>query len=195
MVWGWRVPVMACAVLLSGLAVPAAFAQIRVTAAWDVNSDALTAGYQVFVGTSPGAPLASIDVGGATSVVLPLPAGATYFVTVRAYTADRILGPTSVEAVVDLTALPGTPTDFRATVNGPNAGLDWSPPMSGGAPLGYMLSLGTAPGAADLASAYPVGNTQSVSGDLPPGTYFARKPVGSARSAPAEPGQRSLFDF
>jgi hypothetical protein len=107
-------------------------------------------------------------------VVLPLPPGAVYFVTVRAYTPARALGPASVEAVVDLTAPPGGPVDFRAYVNGPSAGLDWSPPMSGGAPLGYMLSLGTARGAADLASGHPVGNTQSVSGDLPPGTYFRR---------------------
>jgi hypothetical protein len=67
-VWGWRVRVLAFAVLLSGLAVPAAVAQIRVTAAWDANADALTVGYQVFVGSSAGAPLVSIDVGGAVNV-------------------------------------------------------------------------------------------------------------------------------
>lgn len=173
-VWGWCVRVAALAILLSCVAVPAAFAQIRVTAAWDANTDGLTAGYQVVVGTTPGVTVATLDVGAATSVVLPLQLGAAYSVTVRAYTATGALGPTSVEVVVDLTAPPGAPTGVGASVNGPTASLGWSPPMTGGVPLGYMLSVGTASGASDLVSAYPVGNTQSVSGELPPGTYFAR---------------------
>ncbi len=173
-VWGWRFRVTVLAILLGCVAVQTAFAQVRVTAAWDANTDGLTAGYQVVVGTTPGVIVATLDVGAATSVVLPLQPGAAYSVTVRAYTATGVLGPTSVEAVVDLTAPPGAPTGVGASVNGPTASLGWSPPMTGGAPLGYMLSLGTAPGASNLVSAYPIGNTQSVSGELPPGTYFAR---------------------
>lgn len=172
--WGWRIRVTTLAILLGCVAVQAAFAQIRVTAAWDANTDGLTAGYQVVVATTAGVTVATLNVGTATSVVLPLQPGAAYSVTVRAYTASGALGPPSVEAVVDLTAPPGAPTGVGASVNGPTASLGWSPPMTGGAPLGYMLSLGTAPGASNLVSAYPVGYTQSVSGELPPGTYFAR---------------------
>lgn len=173
-VWGRRACVLALVAAIGCFEASVAFAQIRVTAAWDANTDGLTAGYRVFVGTTPGVALAVIDVGGATTAALRLPVGATYYVTVRAYSAVGSLGPTSVEAVVDLTAPPGAPTGVSANVNGPSASLDWSPPMSGGAPLGYMLSVGTAPGASNLANAYPLGNIQTVSGDLPPGTYFAR---------------------
>ncbi len=152
-----------------------ASAQIRVTAAWEPNLDAVTAGYRVTVRTSPGGtPLAEINAGTATRVELPLPQGSVYYVTVRAYSPQGLVGPSSVEAIVDLSAAPGPPAAFWADVNGPRATLNWSPPTTGGLPSGYILSVGTAPGAANLVSGYPVGAAQSVSGDLPPGTYFAR---------------------
>lgn len=160
--------------LLTLAAVAPASAQVRITAAWNPNTDGLTAGYRVFVGTAPGSPMADIDVGAATSAVLPLPLGSVYYVTVRGYTTQGALGPASVEAIVDLSGPPGVPSAFGATVNGPSATLDWSPPVSGGLPSNYLLSVGTAPGAANLLDGLPVGSVLSVGGDLPPGLYFAR---------------------
>lgn len=162
------------ALLLSLAVVPEAFAQIRVTAAWNPNTDSLTAGYRVFVGTAPGSPGTSIDVGMATSAVLTLPPGNLYFVAVRGYTAAGVLGPPSVEAQVDLSAPPGTPEGFNASVNGPRTVLDWSDPTTGGLPLTYVLSVGTAAGAANLMNGVSVGAVRSVAGDLPPGIYYAR---------------------
>jgi hypothetical protein len=172
-VWGRTIRACALALVL-GLVPAAASAQIRVTAAWDANADGLTAGYRVFIGTAPGVPLAEIDAGGATSAVLSLPPGAVYYVTIRAYTSQGRLGPSSADAVVDLSSPPGAPTDFRAGVAGPTASLDWAPPSAGGAPLHYLLSVGTAPGAANVVNGYAVGDVRQVSGDLPQGTYFAR---------------------
>lgn len=157
-----------------GVTVTAASAQIRVTAAWEPNTDGLTAGYRVFVGTSPGVPLADIDVGAATSIALPLPVGNVYYVAVRGYTTQGALGPASAEAIVDLSAPPGRPESFRASINGPSAVLDWWPPLSGGLASNYLLSVGTSPGAVNLLNQLPVGAVQSVGGDLPPGVYYAR---------------------
>ena len=160
--------------LLLGLAAAPAFAQVRVGVAWDTNTDGLTAGYRVFVGTSPGAPLTNVDVGAATSAVLPLAPGIVYYVSVRGYSAQGALGPPSGEQTVDLAAAPGAPTGFGANVNGATAVLEWSPPTSGGSLLTYLLSVGTAPGASNLVSSYSLGDVLSVSGNLPPGIYFAR---------------------
>ncbi len=167
-----------CARLLSLasllVALSATAAEAQLTAAWNPNTDALTAGYRVFVGTAQGAPVVDLDVGMATTASLPLPPGNTYYVSVRAYTVTGALGPASAEIAVDLSAPPGPPAGFHAEVSGPTATLAWSSPTWGGIPLSYVLSIGTSPGAADLLSGYPVGDARSVSGDLPPGNYFAR---------------------
>lgn len=152
----------------------AASAQVRITAAWEPNVDGLTAGYRVAVGTTPGVPLAEIDAGAATSATLPLPPGNIYYVTVRGYSAQGALGPSSPEAVVDLSGPPGTPSSFQAAINGPSALLQWTPPVTGGLASNYLLSVGTAPGVANLLSGHPVGAVLGVSGDLPPGIYYAR---------------------
>lgn len=149
-------------------------AQSPVTAAWDPNNDGLTVGYVVSVGVTSGAPLVSLDVGATTSVALPLPPGATYFLTVSGYNADRAPGPSSAELVVDLSSRPGPPASIRADVNGPRVSLSWTPPTYGGVPAGYLLSVGTTPGSVDLLANYPVGTARSISGDLPPGSYFAQ---------------------
>ena len=131
-------------------------------------------GYRVAIGTSPQAPNAEIDAGPSTSTTLSLAVGATYYVTVRAYTALGTMGPPSDEAVVDLAAAPGAPSDAAASVYGSSAVLSWGPPQTGGAPLNYLLSVGTAPAASNLLNAYPLGNIVGISGKLPPGTYYAR---------------------
>ena len=157
----------------------AAAAQIPVTAAWDRNIDAHTVGYRVSVGLSPGSSLARLDVGGATSVVLPLAPGQVYYVSVRGYTASGVEGLPSVEAVVDLANAPGAPTAVAANVQSATASLSWAPPASGGVALRYLLSVGTSPGASNLLSDYPVGRVTGVSGALPPGVYYARVQAGN----------------
>ncbi|WP_291984355.1 hypothetical protein [Luteitalea sp.] len=160
--------------------VSAAAAQIPITAAWDRNTDGFTAGYRVSVGTNPGSAQAVLDVGSATSVVLPLPPGGIYYVSVRGYTDAGIEGPSSGEVVVDLANSPGAPTAVQASVNGATASISWAPPDAGGVALNYRISVGTAPGASNILSDYPLGAARSVSGAVPPGTYFARVHAGNA---------------
>lgn len=161
------------AALFALVTAEAALAQINVTAAWDPNTDGRTAGYMVQVGLTPGNPIHSVDVGSATSVVLPLPPGAVYYVAVRAYNASRQLGP-AVEEEVDLANSPGAPENFRGSVSGSAATLSWRAPTTGGIASRYLLSVGTASGASNLLSEFPLGNVLSVTGALPPGTYYAR---------------------
>lgn len=190
-VWELLKKAAACLVL-SGLATPSAVAQVPVTATWDRNNDAVTTGYRVFVGTSPGTVLAVLDAGAATSVVLPLPPGNVYYVSVRGYTALGSLGPPSTEAVVDLVTAPGVPTSAQAAVVGTTATLSWARPTSGGAALRYLVSVGTAPGASNLLSEYSVGSANSVSGSLAPGTYYARVQAGNMVGVGAPTGDLVL---
>lgn len=159
--------------LLLGLAVPT-FAQVRIPTSWDRNGDQLTAGYRVYVGTAPGQPQMVIDTGQATNTVLTLSVGATYYMAVRAYTVHGTVGPASDESIIDLAAAPGDPRAMGAIVHGSTAVLSWAPPETGGAPLHYLLSVGTAPGAANLLNDFPVGNVLAISGNVPPGVYYAR---------------------
>lgn len=161
--------------LIVSLTASAAGAQIRpATLEWDANTDGVTAGYAVFVGLAPGAPLATLDVGPSTRAVLPLPLGGRYFVAIRGYEASGALGPASVETEIDLVAAPGRPAGLTAVVNGANAEVSWAPPSPGPAALSYVLSVGTRPGGSDLLSGLNVGPTTDVSGAVPPGVYYVR---------------------
>lgn len=71
-------------------------------------------------------------------------------------------------------ALPGAPTNFRSSVSGSTVTLKWDVPLSGGAPAGYRLWVGTSPGASNIVRGHDVGNTFRVSGSLARGTYYAR---------------------
>jgi len=145
---------------------------MRLTAAWDRNVDPYTAGYRIFVGNRSGEHPWSQDVGNAVSVPLNLSPG-TYYIVVRAYNAAGLLGPASMEAVVDLAA-PGAPTGLSASTLGSRATLSWEAPVEGAEARQYLLYVGTAPGDWNIANGYAVGNVLTVSGDLPVGRYFAR---------------------
>lgn len=176
-VWGGARSVLALALVLVWGAT--ASAQVRVTAAWDPNNDGLTVGYRVFVGVTPGAYVAEFNVGLQTSAPLDLPVGQTYYVAVRAYNSAGQLGPSSGEIAIDLTAPPGPPTDVRASVNGARALLEWDAPTGGGLPMQYFVTVGSAPGSADILNGFPLGFTHSASGDLPQGRYYARLYAGN----------------
>jgi len=185
-VWGRHLRRLAAGVL-SALLIPAiaspALAQVGVTAEWDANTDPYTVGYRVAIGTAPGAYVAEVEAGPQTSLALSLPPGAVYYVIVRAYNAAGEFGPPSNEATIDLrtTPTPGAPTNFRASVSGSRATLMWNSP--GGGVTQYLLYAGSAPGAVDIANGLPVGNVLTVSGDLPPGVYYARVRAANAFGA------------
>ena len=104
-------------------AVTAADAQYSVTAAWDRNGDAATAGYRVYLGTASGSYQWSQDVGNQVSTPLNLPAG-TYYCVVRAYNTASQYGAASDEASFTVGA--GTPVPaaaIQASLQAPNAAL------------------------------------------------------------------------
>lgn len=191
------------ALALVALTTGMAAAQVRVTASWDANGDPVTAGYRVFVGGAPGQYTGAIDTGRATSTTLSLPPGGVYYLTVRAYTAAGVLGPSAADVQIDLSSPPGPPQSVRASVSGSLANIEWAPPVVGGAPLQYLLSVGTAAGASNLLHAFPVA-ALSASGALPPGVYFARLQaqnlVGAGPASPdiafqVLPGMRPLGPY
>ncbi len=179
--WQWphaslraSVRTLGASLVLVSLSFSTVFAQVRVPTSWDRNTDILTAGYRVFLGTSPDETGTVIDTGPATSTVLTLPVGATYYMTVRAYSVFGVVGPASETSVIDLAAAPGPPGHPSAFAFGSSAVLSWSPPATGGAPLDYRVSVGTGPGAANLVHDLPVGNVLAIGRRVPPGVYFAR---------------------
>jgi len=87
-----------------------AYAQYSVTASWDRNSDAYTAGYRVYYGTASGTYQWSLDVGNQTSAPINLSPG-KYFFAIRAYNSSYQYGSASSEVTVTVGAtLPGVPT-------------------------------------------------------------------------------------
>jgi hypothetical protein len=128
----------------------------------------------VSAGVSSANYVAQFNVGTQNRLQLNLPHGGAYYVVVRAYDALGRFGPPSPEMVIDLTAPPRQPTALRANTSAEHTTLEWNPPSGGGSPLAYLVSVGTAPGAADVLNGYSVGMVHSASGVLPPGVYFAR---------------------
>ncbi len=85
---------------------------------------------------------------------------------------------------------PGAPAGVSARVSGTLVTLNWTRAAGGGAPTGYFVSVGTASGASNLLNLQPVGNTLSVAGHVPRGTYYAR--VKAANAVGASPDSTEI---
>ena len=173
-VWGRQSRLPVAVALLSLLLATSAQAQMRVTLEWDRNADPHTLGYLVSAGLSSGHYIADFNVAAQNSLRLDLPHGGVYYAIVRAYDGRGRFSPPSPEIVIDLTGPPRDPSALRASTSAEHTTLEWSPPVGGGSPLEYLVSVGTSPGAADVVNRYSVGMTHAASGVLPPGVYFAR---------------------
>ena len=135
------------------------------------------ASYIIRARLSPGGPVvASLPLGEVQSLDLNAPAG-TYFVSVQASNAAG-LGPESVSQTLTVPLIPsppGAPTGLAALVAGASVHLFWTPPSSGGEPVGYLLVAALSPGGP------PIGGLTfeapawwwTVPG-VPPGTYYLR---------------------
>jgi hypothetical protein len=73
-----------------------------VTAAWDPNTDGVTVGYVLSWGTSSGNYGLSVDVGNATTRVVDLLPGGTYYFTVHAYDSAGRRSPNSPEVSITI---------------------------------------------------------------------------------------------
>lgn len=165
---------MIAAALQIVLATSLAYAQNRtVTATWDRNTDAVTAGYRLYYGTAPGSYQWNVNAGNQVSVPLTLAPGRYYF-TVRAYNAAGNLGPASAEATIDLTSSTVVPTAavqavyqapgsarvtwqttnaVSATLNGASVAVNGSTTVAIGATTTFTLVARSASGATATASA------------------------------------------
>jgi hypothetical protein len=68
---------------------------------------------------------------------------------------------------------PAPPTGLQSQVNGSRASLSWNPVTTPVPATNYILEVGSASGVYNLLSV-PLGNTSSISGTVPPGTYYWR---------------------
>jgi len=170
------------AVALAGLlvlsVVSSASAQTTVTATWDRNTDALTAGYRVYYGTSSGTYQWSVDVGNQVSAPINLSPGSSYYFAVRAYDVAYQYGPYSTEATINLTS-PAPAAQITATmqsatsamvtwqtanaatasINGTAVGLTGSTAVAVSAQTTFTLTARAADGRTATASATVTPNT------------------------------------
>jgi hypothetical protein len=169
------------------LAVTGASAQ-TVTAAWDRNTDGVTAGYRLYYGTASGVYTANIDSGDTVQAPVTLAPGSTYYFIVRAYNAASELGPASSEMSVTMPP-PITPVDCQMSAWTFSSATEWgactsgqqsrtetwtrsilTPPSGGGAACGATSETrvatqpcGTAPTASLTAAAGTTAGTAAVS--------------------------------
>jgi hypothetical protein len=130
---------LCCAALVVILAsASAAQAQTTVTATWDRNTDATTAGYRLYYGTAPGSYQWSLDAGNQISAPLALTPGTRYYAAVRAYSASYEYGPPSTEVTIDLA---GPSATITAVLQGSNNALvTWSTTNAASAVInGYVV--------------------------------------------------------
>lgn len=136
------------------------------------------AGYVVEAGLHRGEALLSFPVGLDTSVRVPGVGAGKYYVRVRAANAGG-LGPASNEVAVTVgcAGLPQAPHALLARVSGNRVALAWLD-EDGCGDSRYHLTVGAAPGQANLASA--VVDVPELAAHAAPGTYYARVATVSA---------------
>ncbi|MCC7124426.1 MAG: fibronectin type III domain-containing protein [Acidobacteria bacterium] len=178
-----RVVVGACA------APPAAPASISASAVgtvasltWAAASGATS--YVLEAGTTPAhADVFTGNLGSALAVQASVEPG-TYFARVRARNACGLSAP-SPEAVF-AAGSPDAPTTLTGAALGGTVTLSWVPP--GRALTGYLVDVGTAPGASNLGSIPVAGTSTSlIANTVTAGTYYVRvRAVGpSGASSPS----------
>jgi hypothetical protein len=133
--------------------------------------------YQLRAGSGPGlSNLAIVNLPGNQNAFSANAPPGTYYVRVVAINAFGA-SPPSNEVVITVTGggclVPGTPTGLSATPGAGSVTIRWNAPTTGGAPTGYGLIVGSAPGATDLGT-YLLGQTLFLTSPAPPGQYYIR---------------------
>lgn len=163
------------ALVIALLTADKAIGQIDLSAASHSGTAVPRAGSGLPVGHAPANRVHTFAVGHSAIVEVAPNSDAVSDVSSQDYDEGRQVRPASVDSAEDLDSGPGMPENFRITVSGSVASLEWEPPSTGGAPSDYLLTLGTAQGLENLLSEYPIGNVLTLSGPLQqPGTYYAR---------------------
>jgi predicted phage tail protein len=135
-------------------------------------------GYQLEVGSAPGASDLMIAMVPTLSIAANGVADGTYFVRVRALSAAG-LGPASNEVQVVVgrspacAAAPSAPMHLTSTVTGNLVQLSWLPPATGATGASYTVVVGASAGQSNLA-AFPVGGVTTMTAPAPNGRFFVR---------------------
>ena len=132
--------------------------------------------YVVMAGSASGVNnIATFDtLSASTSFAAPVPNG-TFFVRVASRNPCGDSAPSNEMSFTVGTVAPGAPSLLTASVGGGGSvTLNWVAPSTGGAPTGYVIQGGSAPGLSNLANV-PTGSTATTfSAVAPSGTYFVR---------------------
>ncbi|MEP7116222.1 MAG: fibronectin type III domain-containing protein, partial [Acidobacteriota bacterium] len=152
-----------------------------VTLSWTppTSGDPVTS-YVLEAGTAPGrADLAVLPLGNALSFGVGGIGDGTYWVRLRAANSAGT-GPATEDLALVMRAsggcagLPQAPLFTGSTVAGNNVTLTWTPPLTGSAPVGYVLVVGSAPGLDDWGLVELPSPATTVSGIVASATYFVR---------------------
>ncbi|HUE86994.1 MAG TPA: hypothetical protein VMO26_13040 [Vicinamibacterales bacterium] len=145
-----------------------------VTLSWVPGCGSTLSRYTLVAGTtSGGSDVALIPVGTQTALTGHAPLGTPLFVRIVAGNSLGIGVSNEVRFVVG-GAAPSAPTLVASQTAVNPITLQWSPGTHGGAPTGYTLSAGTAPGASNL-GVFPMGPATSITAPAPLGVaVFAR---------------------
>lgn len=149
--------------------------ELSVTLQWEPPVSGVPTNYRVVAGTAPGgSDRGQLSVGVSTAINATLPAGLYY---VRVFAENEFgSSPASNEVSFRLAPLtpPGPPRALGYAVTGTTVMLAWQPPASGGAPDGYFVEAGTAPGATNVLSGTPAYSNSARFDGVPLGRYYVR---------------------
>ncbi|MEP7118317.1 MAG: hypothetical protein ABI880_12090 [Acidobacteriota bacterium] len=168
-------------------------------ASWGApTSGAAPTSYTLLARTTPGAaPIATVPVGVGNSFAATAPNG-TFLLSLRAANGSGT-GPESTSVTVTFPggalAPPGAPTGLGVSVAGTTATFTWTAPAAGGAPAGYVLLAGTAPGFATPIATLPVAvaPTSFAVPGVPAGTYYVRLVAQNAGGSSGSSNEVSLI--
>ena len=149
-----------------------------VSLAWTAPAGVAPTSYVLSAGSAPGqSDLATFNTGSTRTGWSGNAPPGLYHVRVAARTACGV-GPASndiaVAVAVGGAAAPAAPTQLSASVTGRVLSLVWSAPATGSSPSTYLVEVGSASGAADIASIDSGSAGTSISGAVPAGQYFLR---------------------
>ena len=134
--------------------------------------------FQLHAGSAPGlSDIAIVTVPAAPQAFTAVAPPGTYYVRLFALnSAGASAASNEITVVVGGAGpcvAPGAPTGLAATVVAGGVTLRWNAPTTGGAPVGYVLVVGSTTGAANLGT-FAVGLTTTVTAPAPPGPYYVR---------------------
>lgn len=149
----------------------------NLTLTWTAPTTGSTpASYAVEIGNASGATTLPVQSTPATSLVVSMPAGGTFFARVKSV---NVYGTSVASPEVSFTVSapnprPGAPRSLAASFTGRTVSISWAAPLTGDPVTNYTLEAGSAPGLSN-AVVVPVGAATGFSSPgVPDGVYWVR---------------------